>query len=92
MAMLPPKPEPRLPFRDDWLPAERLGEEFKAIGFYLSGHPLDDYMVALKRQKVLTLADVQAQTRNGPMAAKIAAMNRQPAFPPKQEGNRLCIE
>ncbi|MEM1232883.1 MAG: DNA polymerase III subunit alpha, partial [Pseudomonadota bacterium] len=37
-------PEPRLSPMDDWLPAERLNEEFAAIGFYLSGHPLDDYM------------------------------------------------
>ena len=26
-----------------WLPAERLQREFDAIGFFLSGHPLDDY-------------------------------------------------
>ncbi len=32
-------PEPRLPNRDDWLPAERLAQEHQAIGFYLSGHP-----------------------------------------------------
>ena len=29
-------PEPRLSPVDDWLPAERLSEEFKAVGFYLS--------------------------------------------------------
>jgi DNA polymerase III alpha subunit len=37
-------PEPRLPSRDDWLPVERLAQEHQAVGFYLSGHPLDDYM------------------------------------------------
>src|SRR5690606_23359875 len=47
-------PEPRLPQVPDWLPAERLGEEHKAVGFYLSGHPLDDYVGALKRQGMLT--------------------------------------
>jgi DNA polymerase III subunit alpha len=36
-------PEPRLPQMDDWLPTERLGHEHQAVGFYLSGHPLDDY-------------------------------------------------
>ena len=30
-------PEPRLISMEDWLPAERLSEEFAAIGFYLSG-------------------------------------------------------
>jgi DNA polymerase-3 subunit alpha len=48
-------PEPRLSPVADWLPAERLEEEHKAIGFYLSGHPLDDYLPALKRKGVMTL-------------------------------------
>jgi DNA polymerase-3 subunit alpha len=65
-------PEPRLPFRDDWLPTERLGQEHQAIGFYLSGHPLDDYMSALKRQRVDTLAEVAARTEHGPCIARIA--------------------
>ena len=56
-------PEPRLMPVDDWLPAERLGEEFKAVGFYLSGHPLDDYMGALKRKGVITLDEVSCQGR-----------------------------
>ncbi len=51
-------PEPRLSPSPDWLPAERLSEEFKGIGFYLSGHPLDDYMPSLRRQDVLTLDQV----------------------------------
>ncbi|MCT8161188.1 DNA polymerase III subunit alpha [Pseudoruegeria sp. SHC-113] len=58
-------PEPRLAATPDWLPAERLTEEFKAIGFYLSGHPLDDYMPALKRKKVLTLSELEEQTKKG---------------------------
>jgi DNA polymerase-3 subunit alpha len=43
-------PEPRMIPCDDWEAAERLTEEFKAVGFYLSGHPLDDYMGPLKRK------------------------------------------
>ncbi|SEW27055.1 DNA polymerase III, alpha subunit [Cognatiyoonia koreensis] len=65
-------PEPRLAGGDDWLPAERLAEEFKAIGFYLSGHPLDDYMGALKRQQVLTLDDVTAKAERGACIVKMA--------------------
>ena len=52
-------PEPRLSPVDDWLPNERLAEEQLAIGFYLSGHPLDDYATALKRKGLMTLADLQ---------------------------------
>jgi DNA polymerase III subunit alpha len=65
-------PEPRLASCDDWLPAERLAEEFKAIGFYLSGHPLDDYMAALRRKQVMTLDEVRARAENGAALVKMA--------------------
>jgi len=84
-------PEPRLGSRDDWLPVERLTEEHKAIGFYLSGHPLDDYMVPLKRKGVSTLAEITARAEGGAMVAKIAG-----AVSSKQErksarGNRFAF-
>jgi len=31
-----------------WLPSEQLSHEFDAVGFFLSGHPLDEYQEALK--------------------------------------------
>jgi DNA polymerase-3 subunit alpha len=65
-------PEPRLSPVADWLPNERLGEEHKAIGFYLSGHPLDDYLPSLKRKGVMTLAEVTAAAERAPMVAKMA--------------------
>ncbi len=65
-------PEPRLMGGDDWLPAERLAEEFKAIGFYLSGHPLDDYMGPLKRKQIMTLDEVIARAENGAAIVKMA--------------------
>ncbi|PYE85583.1 DNA polymerase III subunit alpha [Pseudoroseicyclus aestuarii] len=65
-------PEPRLPRVDDWLPAERLAEEFAAVGFYLSGHPLDDYRSALKRQKIMMLDEVMERAQKGPFVAKMA--------------------
>jgi DNA polymerase-3 subunit alpha len=55
-------PEPRLPQVADWMPGDRLTEEHQAIGFYLSGHPLDDYAGALKRKGLLTLAELQRQS------------------------------
>ncbi len=65
-------PEPRLSGAADWLPAERLAEEFKAVGFYLSGHPLDDYMAPLKRKQVMTLDEVTAKAEAGALVAKMA--------------------
>ena len=52
-------PEPRLASVEDWLPNERLEEERAAIGFYLSGHPLDDYAMALKLKGMVTLAELR---------------------------------
>jgi DNA polymerase-3 subunit alpha len=68
-------PEPRLPNPDDWLPAERLSEEHKAVGFYLSGHPLDDWMVTLKRQQAMTLAELQAKAeREGGAVGRVGVL------------------
>ncbi|MCF6444135.1 DNA polymerase III subunit alpha [Nereida sp. MMG025] len=65
-------PEPRLSPVSDWLPAEKLDEEAKAIGFYLSGHPLEDYMVPLKRKGILTLDQVTEKAQGGAFIAKLA--------------------
>ncbi len=43
---------PRLPDVADWPQAERLEAEAAAVGFYISGHPLDDYAAALKKKRV----------------------------------------
>jgi DNA polymerase-3 subunit alpha len=85
-------PEPRLPFRDDWLPVERLSQEHLAIGFYLSGHPLDDYMSALKRQKVETLAEVTARAeRSSPITAKLAGSVSSRQERKSARGNRFAF-
>ena len=65
-------PEPRLSPVGDWLPSERLAEEHKAIGFYLSGHPLDDYMPALKRKQIMSLAELEKKAERGASIAKLA--------------------
>ncbi len=65
-------PEPRLSPAEDWPAAERLAEERKAVGFYLSGHPLDDYLPALKRQGVKTLEELREVAERGPCVAKLA--------------------
>jgi DNA polymerase-3 subunit alpha len=63
----------RLPDAESWLPAERLSKEFDAAGFYLSGHPLDDYAVALKRMRIQSWAEFQVSARAGQSAGKLAA-------------------
>ena len=84
-------PEPRLPFRDDWLPIERLAQEHQAIGFYLSGHPLDDYMSALRRRDVKTLTEITAFAERGPLVAKIAGSVSAKQERKSAKGNRFAF-
>lgn len=44
----------RLPDVEDWPATERLAQEFSAIGFYLSAHPLDAYGPTLNKLGVVT--------------------------------------
>jgi DNA polymerase-3 subunit alpha len=64
--------ELRLTALPDWPVHERLGEEFSAMGFYLSGHPLDAYGPALKRLGASTYAALLEDRRRGGFKAKIA--------------------
>jgi DNA polymerase-3 subunit alpha len=38
-----PRPEPPLPNLDPWPEQERLAREKEAVGFFISGHPLDRF-------------------------------------------------
>jgi DNA polymerase-3 subunit alpha len=62
-----------LPQIEPWLPAERLRREYDAIGFFLSGHPLDDYATVLKRLRVQTWAEFSRAVKTGATAGKVAA-------------------
>jgi DNA polymerase-3 subunit alpha len=63
----------RLPQVDPWLPAERLKREYDAIGFFLSGHPLDDYGETLKRMRVQSWSDFAKSVKAGVTAGRVAA-------------------
>ena len=57
---------------EPWLPAERLQKEFGAIGFFLSGHPLDDYAAVLKRMRVQSWTEFARAVRAGGSAGRVA--------------------
>jgi DNA polymerase-3 subunit alpha len=61
-----------LPQVEPWLPAERLQKEYEAVGFFLSGHPLDDYARVLKRLWVQSYAEFQRAVRAGATAGRLA--------------------
>jgi DNA polymerase III subunit alpha len=62
-----------LPAVEAWLPAERLQKEFDAVGFFLSGHPLDDYAGMLKHMRVQSWADFARTVRSGASVGRVAA-------------------
>ncbi|MBL4627241.1 MAG: DNA polymerase III subunit alpha [Roseicyclus sp.] len=84
-------PEPRLSGAPDWLPNERLAAEHQAVGFYFSGHPLDDYQPALKRRGVMTLAEVEIRVQQGPFVAKMAGAVSVKQERKSQRGNRFAF-
>src|SRR5262249_31237060 len=48
-----------------WIPTDRLSQEFEAVGFFLTGHPLDDYkdvLVSLGAESWIEFA-AKARTR-----------------------------
>ncbi len=58
-----------------WTPMERLDEEFKAIGFYLSGHPLDAYESTLKSLNIMSYTDfVTAAVERGASGGRLAGI------------------
>jgi DNA polymerase-3 subunit alpha len=62
-----------LPQIEPWLAAERLRREYEAVGFFLSGHPLDDYAAVLKKLRVQPWAEFARAVKAGATAGRVAA-------------------
>jgi DNA polymerase-3 subunit alpha len=56
-----------------WSATDRLRREFEAVGFFLSGHPLESYGGALQRLRVERWADFARNVRRGATSARLAA-------------------
>ena len=67
---------PRLPIVDDWTPQVRLDQEHAAIGFYFSGHPLDEYERELKRLNVSSYMEAVALAEETRIAIQMAGVVR----------------
>ena len=65
-------PEPALPEIADWTAGERLQQEFDAIGFYLSAHPLDVYGKSLARLGVVRAVELPRLLAGRPGLVKLA--------------------
>jgi DNA polymerase III subunit alpha len=58
---------------ETWPAADRLRREFDAVGFFLSGHPLEAYQSVLKRLRVERWVDFARAVRRGATSARLAA-------------------
>ena len=67
---------PPLPETESWTATQRLDEELAAIGFYLSGHPLDDHAESLAKRGVAFIAEAPARSAEGATALRMAGMVR----------------
>jgi DNA polymerase-3 subunit alpha len=80
-----------LPAVEAWLPAERLRHEYEAVGFFLTGHPLDDYAGALKKMKVQSWAEFCTSVKGGASAGRVAATVVSRAERRTKTGNKMGI-
>jgi DNA polymerase III subunit alpha len=74
-----------------WTPMERLQQEFEAIGFFLSGHPLDAYASALPKLAVSSYAEFEARCERGAAAGRIAGIVVSVRERRSQKGNKFAF-
>ena len=67
---------PRLRPVEPWVGPEKLDQELAAVGFYLSGHPLEDMAPALKRKRITFVAEAAALAESGHEAFLMAGVVR----------------
>ena len=69
-----PASEPfNTPKAASWPAADRLKREFDAVGFFLSGHPLDAYENVLGKLRVQRFSEFAAAVKRGASAGRLAA-------------------
>ncbi len=80
-----------LPKLKDWPQAERLQREFAAVGFFLSGHPLDEFAEALQRLRLQPHAEFARAVRQGQSAGRLAATVLERQERRTRTGNKMGI-
>jgi DNA polymerase III subunit alpha len=74
-----------------WTPMERLSREFDAVGFYLSGHPLDSYERILNKLGVKRYADFELMTERGATSGQLAGIVISARERKSQRGNKFAF-
>ena len=80
-----------LPEVGDWPDMERLRQEFDAIGFYLSDHPLNAYAAVLERLKVVTASSLTEAVLRDRVQHKLAGVVIGRQERTSRQGNRFAF-
>ena len=80
-----------LPAVEPWLHMDRLAQEFDAVGFYLSGHPLDEYQKVLDRMGAVPWQKFTRMVSNGSTAGKLAGTVIYKQERKSRQGNRFAF-
>jgi DNA polymerase-3 subunit alpha len=82
----------RVPQYEPWTAAERLRKEYEAVGFFLSGHPLDEYGELLRKLRVQTWTEFCRQARaQGGTVGRVAASVLDRTERRTKSGNKMGI-
>ncbi|HPF22133.1 MAG: DNA polymerase III subunit alpha [Hyphomonas sp.] len=60
-----PALRPAMPVVKAWNGQQKLDEEFRSIGFYFSGHPLDDVLAGVDRERVTLAMEIEERAADG---------------------------
>ena len=82
---------PRLPKTEAWIGTVQLDEELAAVGFYLTGHPLEDVVELLRRKRVVLCAEALALAEDGQEAFRMAGMVRRRQERASQSGEKFAF-
>ncbi|WP_020185808.1 DNA polymerase III subunit alpha [Methylopila sp. 73B] len=83
----PIRPSPH----ESWSTGERLKREYDSVGFFLSGHPLDDYKPLLAKLRVRSYVDFVAAAKQGATAGRLAATVLARQERKTKSGNRMGV-
>jgi DNA polymerase III subunit alpha len=82
---------PRLPKSEAFGAVELLDEELSAVGFYLTGHPLDEMIKSLERKRVQLYANALNLARDGADAMKMAGVVRRKQERAGRSGDKFAF-
>ena len=82
---------PRLKKVEPWSQVDLLDEELAAVGFYLTGHPLEDLVGMLRRRRTAMLTEVIPQAEAGMEAFRMCGVVRRRQERASQSGERFAF-